>query len=265
MPAFQGGVTGQTSTEAAFRLGAHQLSAQIAGGSIPASGAVTVQILSPAGFWAPGQAWTFDVTARVRGLASAAATMVAGTLRKLADESWTFTASGLTAAVSAPLEVLFVSTQAIYSSRGIIYRAGRNNIGFNDPNFVDTVARDYRAARAFVYATQARPRFLALPIYNPRNAPAGIATYDQYMAANAAIAKETGADYYNLRRWMITNGLAAVGIAPTAQDTTDIGNDVLPTSLSLSSGDVTHLSVAGRIAEARQLAFVLTARDWFTS
>ncbi|MFF8186599.1 hypothetical protein ACF044_05005 [Microbacterium sp. NPDC016588] len=72
-------------------------------------------------------------------------------------------------------------------------------------------------------------------------------------------------DWYDLRRWVIRHGLSSAAITPTAQDTADIGNDIIPTSLRFSATDYTHLNAAGRQAEARQISAVTTARGWFQS
>lgn len=255
LPAFQGGVPGQTSTEAAFRAGGIEMWATVTGGSIPTSGTVAVVIAAPTGTWKTGSAWTFAVTAITEDGAQ-----IPGSLVKAADDTWTFQASALGSAKAVPREVKFVSTQApANAQRGIIFRAGRNNLS------VDTIVRDYVAVRDYVYATQSRPRYLALPVYNPASAPSGTPTYDTYMAINAAIAKEMGPDFYDLRRWFYKYGLSAAGITPTTQDTADIAQDIVPTSLRQSGTDNTHLSPAGRIAEANQLAYVITSRGWFSS
>jgi len=259
LPAFQGGVPGQTTTEAAFRSGGLEMWGTITGGTIPTSGTVGVTITVPVtATWATSSAWTFAVTARCED-----GTEIPGSLVKAIGNTWTFQPTFLAVAKAAPREVKFISDQGTaYSSRGIIFRAGRNNPDTD----VATIVRDYKAVREWVYATQARPRFLALPLYNPSDAPVGSAIYNSYKAINEAIEKECGPDYYDLRRWLIKNGLSAAGITPTSQDTTDIAADIVPISLRYNGGaDTTHLTVAARTVEGVQIANVIKSKGWFNS
>jgi len=258
LPAFDGGIPGQTSTEAAFRSGGVEMWGNINGGTIPSTGSVGVTVTVPTGTWKATLAWTFAVTALLED-----GTKIPGALVKAADDTWTFQPTSLATPKAAPREVKFLSDQgAANAQRGIIFRGGRNNPAAD----IDTIVRDYKAVREWVYATQARPRFIALPLYNPSDAPAGSTLYNQYRDINAAIAKECGPDFYDLRRWFYRYGLSAAGITATTQDTADIAQDIVPTSLRYNSGaDTTHLTVAGRIAEATQIANVIKSRGWFTS
>lgn len=255
LPAFQGGVPGQTSTEAAFRAGGMEMWASVTGGVIPTSGGVAVEVAVPAAMWKADAAWTFAVTAHLED-----GTKIAGTLVKAIGNTWTFTPTSLAEETEVPREMRLVSDHATANAqRGIIFRAGRNNLD------QATIIRDYRMVRDWVYATQARPRFLALPLYNPATATAGTGTYDTYMAINEAIAEEMGADFYDLRRWFYKYGLSAAGITPTTQDLADIAADVVPTSLRYQGTDNTHLSPTGRRTEAAQIAHVITSKGWFLS
>ncbi|MFF8186600.1 hypothetical protein ACF044_05010 [Microbacterium sp. NPDC016588] len=191
LPSFQGGVPGQTSTEAAFRGGGIDLIGEVDQGVIRSGGTMQVAVTVPSGpaAWKTGSAWRFDCVA-----VTEAGIRVTGALRKTAEDTWNFTPdASLTANVPAPRDVTFISDEGrTYPQRGVIFRAGRNNIDTSTPAaLAASVARivaDYRAMRSHVYATQTRPRFLALPLYAPSNFDKTSATYAAYADCNAQLA-----------------------------------------------------------------------------
>ena len=248
-PVFHGGWGGQTSTEIGFRAGGVEIWARIPSGSIAASGATVLEITLPGGMWRPDST-AFDVIAHLED-----GTRIPGTLRKSTTQEWTFTPTGLSSAKPVPREVKFVSVQALENSqRGYIFRAGRNNID------LETIVRDYRLVRDWVYSTQPQARFLALPLYNDSSNTVGSVPYNTVMEINEALAEVCGRDFYDLRRWVIRYGLSAAGIPPTPQDLTDMENDVIPVSLRF---DPVHPNAAGREVEAKQVAAVIKSRGWF--
>lgn len=235
------GVSGQSVTEIGLRHGGVNVFVTVAGGSIPASGSVGVTVL-PTATWRTGSAWSF--TGTLCG--------VFGTLAKDVADVWTFTRTTSGTAVAAPAESLWVSGQATGPMIGQLLRGGRNS-----PN-LDVCKRDMRAM-----VTKARSLgapILVLPIYNKSDEPSGSAGYNLIASINDAYAEIAGTDWIDTRGWLIRNGLAEMGITPTAQDTIDIGNNQIPSSLM---HDTTHLNVAGRTAEGRFLARVMIAKGWF--
>lgn len=236
-----GGVPGQTSTEVALRQGGLDVFITVDAGSIPASGAVPCTVVQPAGVWKTGSAWTFPGT-----LAG-----VPGTLAKSAADAWTFTRTASGTAVACPPETRWKAAAADKNSWVQIFRSGRNAV--NAP----IIARDERAMVAGLAGSN--NRFLVLPTYNTTSEPAGSAGYVKVMAINAEREATWGANYYDLRGWLIRHGLTTAGITATAADTTAIAEDRIPPSLLL---DGTHLTAQGRTIEAARLAHILTAKEW---
>lgn len=73
----------------------------------------------------------------------------------------------------------------------------------------------------------------------------GGARYLTIVDANNQLAALYGSHFIDIRVLMISRGLAINGITPTTQDSTDIANDVVPTSLR---ADAIHYNNAGHIA-----------------
>lgn len=251
VPGFQGGISGQTSTEVAFRVGALTLTFLPAGPLV--AGANTWTLIEPTKSW-PATVGTFRVE-----VTYGPDEIVSGTLSRSPSKVWTFTPVSVPAGLSNPAQVFVTSIERKNAIEGaVIFRAGRNNI-----SDTDEIVRDYKAVRDFVYASQATPKFLALPVYPSAGSPKGSADYNNIMALNARIEAECGRDYYDLRRWVVDHGVQATGATPTAQDVLDTAADVTPTSLRNLGTDDIHLSAPARIAEAKQIATLITSKGWF--
>lgn len=266
LPTFNGGHSGYTSTEVAFCAGAIEVWATITGGTIPSSGSVGVTIVDPTETWKVGSARSFTVLAVLED-----GTTVTGTLAKSASEVWTFTAAGLSSSAAAPREILLRQAERVYipEGRGVICWMGRNTVSdFADRSLplagsVDVIVRDYVAMRDHVYANSLRPRFLGVPVHNRSDMGIGVGEYATIIDIRDALADTLGADFYDLRRWYITNGIYAAGITPTSQDLLDIAADVVPTSLRQTGGaGINHYIEAGRVVLGQRLAYVATNRDW---
>jgi hypothetical protein len=133
-----------------------------------------------------------------------------------------------------------------------IFRAGKNGY------YPTEILRDYKAAEAFLSGNN-KDRFLALPIYNSTTETIGTNGYNTIKAINASLAEAFGSRYYDLRGWLIRNGLAEAGIVPTQADTDAIAQDCIPPSLMY---DNTHLTVVGRQIEAARLAHIIKTKGW---
>ncbi|MCV7153933.1 hypothetical protein [Mycolicibacterium pyrenivorans] len=73
-----------------------------------------------------------------------------------------------------------------------------------------------------------------------------------------ALAAAYGPRFVDLRSWLITEGLAAAGVAPTPDDTKAILANQMPPSLS---GDGTHFTQAAYTAIGHHLASVIKAQS----
>lgn len=238
-----GGIPGQTSTEAALRQGGLDVFVSVTGNSIPAAGAVAATIIQPTGIWKTGSAWTF--TGSLAG--------IPGTLAKDAADAWTFTRTTAGAATECKPETRWIAEGMARNNWVTIFRAGKNSTN------AAAIKRDALAVSRGLAGSNRR--YLILPVYNSTTEPAGSANYITQMNINADHAAVHGPNYYDLRGWMIRNGLAAAGIAPTQADTDAIAQDCLPPSLMY---DNTHLNVAGRQVEGARIAHVITAKGWLS-
>lgn len=68
-----------------------------------------------------------------------------------------------------------------------------------------------------------------------------------------------GSHFVNIRQYLLDYGLSDAGITPTAQDTTDIANGTIPTSLR---SDATHLNAAGYTVVGNYLYKVINENGW---
>lgn len=244
---FLGGVPGQTSTEVALRQGGLDVRVNVAGNTIPAAAtAVAVTIPTPSGTWKTGSFWSF--TGSIAG--------IPGTLTKDTANLWAFTRTTAGAAKTVSPETKFISDQGVANAGRVqVFRAGKNNT-----TDATLVLRDYLAMTKGLSA--AKKRYLALPVYNSTTEPSGSGGYNNVAAINTKLADTFGPDYYDLRGWIIRNGLAVAGITPTSDDTTAMAEDRIPPSLMQ---DGTHLNKIGRRIEGNRLAEIMVERGWFTS
>ncbi len=102
--------------------------------------------------------------------------------------------------------------------------AGRNNYG--SPTTV-------KADIASMIGSLSHTRYLVLGILNSNVSTewTGTTNIGIINTLNSDLATLYGAKFVDMRRILIDNGLAMAGITATSQDTTDISNDVCPTSL----------------------------------
>lgn len=119
--------------------------------------------------------------------------------------------------------------------------AGRNN--YSSPTTV-------KADIATMVAALTTDRYIILSVLNGSTEPSGNANYTTITTLNNDLAALYGSHYIDVRAYLIANGLTDAGISPTAQDTIDIGNDVIPTSLRT---DTQHLTTAGYGSLAKRI------------
>ncbi|MGE5501240.1 MAG: SGNH/GDSL hydrolase family protein [Ignavibacteriales bacterium] len=137
-----------------------------------------------------------------------------------------------------------------------IIEAGRNDILTSGQA---TVTANIAAMVAHLQAVN--KRYLVVSIFNTSGEPSGSAAYNTITACNAALAATYGSSYLDVRGWMIANGLAAAGLTATTQDNTDIANDVVPTSLRITS-DTLHHNDYGTTAFAACVQNAIQTRGW---
>jgi hypothetical protein len=154
---------------------------------------------------------------------------------------------GVGGETSTQIKDRFLAATSLHG-RNIVIWAGRNN--YASPA---TVLADIAAMVAAI----PHQRYLVLSIANSTSELSGSAGHTDILALNASLASTYGAHYFDIRGWLISNGLSDAGITPTSQDNTDIGNDVPPSSLR---SDSLHLNTSGGGVVARKVARVFAAQ-----
>ena len=246
---YDGGRSGHTGTEIAFRAGALAVRVTVPGGTIPAVGAVAATVEPALGWWN----WK-EIPAVLR---SSSGTLVRVLLKHASPSpgtlpTWTIEQVGGTApAPVLPATRIAPETPTSALGAPVVFWIGRN-----DPD--ETRVVDAMKALLNAHRDPGRRR-LVLPIFNRQDSPAGSPSYVRDMAVNAKLAELTGTDYFAARRKIIDHGLQLAGIAPTAADVAAVSEDRIPPSLM---ADITHLNPAGRGALARILAIEITGRNW---
>ncbi|MDF2563578.1 MAG: hypothetical protein K0R99_5024 [Microbacterium sp.] len=243
-------VGGETSAGIAARLNALPLLVTPVGGSLPASGAVTVTFTSPTGetVWpllqaagnpAIGKTWVGSI-AGVAG--TLALVQPSGTsVTHQVDDYYTFTRATAGNAIPLPRAVPFIIDYAGTHERKFhILWPGRNDIAATTPD-IDQMVANLQAMVTKVTAD--RGDFLVLGVINGASEGTATTLHTNATAYNARVADLYGRRFLDIRRGLIDHGLAIAGIAPTSQDLTDIGADLVPDSLRT---DAVHLEVAAR-------------------
>lgn len=238
------GRSGQTAQQIAARQGGKKSLLTVTGNTIPASGSVavtarTVPLLAQTGYPAlnePGR------LAGVPGVLSNAAGSIA----------YTFTRSAAGDPVPCPPGTPFIADAGKAGRhKTAIFWAGRNNPDTGVSEYVMAMAR---------HLSPATKRFVVLSVTNSADEPAGTDKYKVIKKENDQLAYDFGPRFIDLRRWLIDNGLAALGITPTAQDRAAIAGDAVPPSLTT---DKIHFTAAAQTAIADYLITRLAALEWY--
>ncbi|NQX26828.1 hypothetical protein HQQ81_05615 [Microbacteriaceae bacterium VKM Ac-2854] len=242
------GRSSDTPEGISMRMGARPFRVTVAGGSIPASGAVTATIP------AQGELWGTPAYSYVGTIATTAGVQVPVIIRKPENaQTFTIEQSGATSAVDVRPGARFSPDTSVDAAHPALFWVGRNR------------ASTATASVRLMLAAHRDPlrRRLVLPIFNNSAEPSGSSGYTSIMATNAETEALEPAAFFDHRRALIANGLAIAGIAPTAADTEAINADVIPPSLSYeTTGTRTHLNAAGRNALARIVTDEIRARRW---
>lgn len=233
---YNGGKSGQSSTEIAMRQGGLVPKVTVTGGVIPASGPVAVTVDYPTGAFKKGVNGAmanpeyFGTIAGVHGRLEA---NIQGDPR-----TWSFTRTTDGTAVSAPGQRWFASTEGPAQIR-------KEQIFWTGRNFsYDLVITDTAAMVANLRKHIANPSFTVVSVINGSSEPLGSSAYNDLIARNALLKETYGEHYCEVRRPLIDSGLAWAGITPTTGDQEDIANDIVPRSLTV--GDGFHLNTKGQ-------------------
>ena len=237
------GISGQTAGQIAARQGGSPSLISVASNTIPASGPVavtarTLQFLSQTDLPAK------SMTGRLAG--------VAGTMSvEAGSTAYTFTRNTSGDAVTCPANSPFIADQGKDTRRDVQIIWG----GVNNP---ETGVVDYVMAMCR-HLSPSLKKFLVLSPTGSSGNGIGTTRYKLYTAANEQLAYELGDRFFDLRRWLIDNGLAAAGITPTTEDTTAIANDTIPPSLTT---DGTHFTAGVQTIIGDQVHAKIVSLGW---
>lgn len=251
VPVLKRGYPGESSLAVARRMGALPIVTD-ADVTIPASGSTSGFYVNSAynGFgWSNGSTeqgipdgtkttgWLGGVYCRMRG----------GSGQVILDRL----ASG-GEAVTIPAGSVWVDEfESVHRDFNQIIWTGRNNI---------SDAAQVLTATAAMVAHQTAGDYIVVSVCNATDEPSGDADYVKVIGINNALSAAYGDRFYDLRAWLISDGLAAVGITPTSDDTTAIGQDRIPPSLLAADG--IHFNADGYEATAIGIHEFITGRNW---
>lgn len=239
------GYPGETSPSIAQRHGSMPLMVTVTGGIIPASGPVSIA-MNTAGVWY-GK-WADQGVPDGRGEVGSI-NGINGTLSG-SPGAYTFTRSTTgdpyPTAGAVPFMSDWESTRRDWNQ---IIMTGYNGAG----------AGTLEATQKMVdYQTSGDS--LILSITTAVSMTAGTSGHTARVNINAGLKSVYGPKYFDVRGWLISNGLDAVGITPTGADNTALSGDTLPPSLMAADG--VHPNAAGYRAIAIALNEAITQRGW---
>lgn len=240
-PAAQVAQGGMVAKQVSALWGTERIHLTVTGGSIPASGGVAV---------------TSDIDILVNGgLHQTAYTArgflagIEGTLSTDTSGNYTFTrlSSGSAVAVDETNNrfVLSATGTAFNPGLGAYYDATKMVcLGRNGPRSTDAERRETLVHICNILrASSARyDNGYVFSVPNSSAEPSGTSAYDDVMALNQLLQNTFGPRFIDWRSYLVNYGIYDAGISPTAQDLTDMANDVIPESFR---SDTTHLNALG--------------------
>ncbi|NKR24029.1 hypothetical protein GS479_01335 [Rhodococcus hoagii] len=248
VPVVNQGVSGQGAADILTRVGLLRPQVAVSGGAIPASGPVAVTSIDPATGWRINGTGSFAFTGSING--------VEGNLsHDTQANTWTFTRTTAGSAVPVAPGTEFIRKESLTTPfNRLVIGTGRNNV--TDGSL--PAVRDLLRLGVGNIRTQVK-KYLIWGVINGTDEPRGHARHTAITAYNTALAADHGERFYDVRRDFIDRGLTLAGIAPTSQDTTNIGNDCPPPSLM---ADAIHPNAAGYKVLATLIAEKLLALGW---
>lgn len=215
------------------------------GGSIPASGAVTVTCSNviPNAAFKP----TSGTLAGTPGVLTSSAT------------AWTFTRTGSGVAVAVSSEAPFIPSQGL-AHRGDmwVFQVGKNDMN-NDRPMQQTMEWH---ALAFNWNSALSKRIIVMTHFS-NTGTAGTAQADKVAQMNAFIRSTYGGLVFDLVEYLCSQDIwADTGITPTAADLENQAGGCL--AASLSRDNYAHMNPTARTAVAQKIKQKLITMGWFT-
>lgn len=160
---------------------------------------------------------------------------------------------------------------ADFATTGHLCWCGHTNLNYKNSQSPATDFRTVVPAQVAMAALVPDGLFRPIGLTNGPDTAAGSSGYAQsvddgdeatFTAVNELMAQTFAASYAEVRRFLVTDGLATAGIPATAEDEANIAVDVPPRSLRTDVGNPSHLNDAGRHVTAARLADLLRSGGW---
>ena len=246
--------SGWVVDEVSIKLGALDLPLTVSGGTIPASGAVTVTCPTPVGWHPNGTSRSFTGT-----LAG-----VQGVLKHTTDtDTYDFTRSTNGDPVTVEPGTIFIPESQVYDLSTMVTMIGINNVAFGvsgpEGDIVQHVVNGIR--RIYNWAHAQLKQFMVMSVTTRTTWTQETGQYATVMAINERLHQEYTTRYFDLRRYLVDQAIYDLGITPTEEDLTCMSGDTLPPSI-MGDGDPTHYSKDTAVLVGDQVYNWLTARDW---
>ncbi|PPG39476.1 hypothetical protein C5C17_11845 [Pseudoclavibacter sp. RFBA6] len=244
------GMSGSTVDEIGLNVGALELVAQAAV-SVPASGSVAVTVQAGIG-WRPTTQWVIHGTLGT----------VPGTLTRPANQatSMTFVADAGRGGVTVPAGSGFRADQ-VHGFSTLILGAGRNDVSLGLTGTHGSVAAHVVAGtqRIVDWMQAQRKRVILWGTTNASNELSGSANYLTVKTINDSLAALYPSYFVDVRGWLVREAIYALGISPTAADTTAMNGDAPPPSVM---ADTIHPLKSTAPGVAALMNTALERRDW---
>lgn len=234
----------ETSQHISARLGSAPALLTVAGGSIPASGSVTVTASNM-----PNSVEMKPFTGTLNG--------VRGELTSTASV-FTFTRGTAGAATAVPSGTAFIPEVGTAARQHVtLLWGGKNNLSGagSAPLVIE------QTNKAFEYLSPLVKRALVLGHFVDTAQSLGSTQYTNVNAVNAALADRYGDLFLDVSAYLCSPQLwADTGITPTATDLQQQADGLKPSSVSHDSA---HLNAAGYVAVSALIRKKLTALGWY--
>lgn len=235
------GIGSQSAEQIGARYGAVETTLSVSGGSIPSSGQVSVTAISPSLLFNGSSSSTRTIDGTIGG-SPVRITRTTGNVYAIEQ-------IGASASLTVANDSVFIPDAATdYRNSVLVLCAGTNDRA-NDPyTTVETILSIVNFNRAY---------FRKVLVIGPRSAGSyggddsdrevsGDTGFDNVQTMKSLLASALGDSFLDVPQFMIDHGLSIAGISPTAQDTQDIADGIIPESLR---ADILHSNDDGHIVE----------------
>lgn len=258
---YNAGYSGQTSTQIAERMNAQPVTITIAGGTVPASGAVACTLSGTGNPLAGTGVGAQLITIDPGGL------NLVGTLTRTpatADYTFTRSASGSTVSVPGSTAIRFDVSYGM-RNRAWAIRVGRNNITQSA-----TILADIDAILAVQTGKVRRTIIETIPSF-PNGSGGAESNLAAVQARNAEIIAryglvQDGGMVLDTLSYLLDTGpfgaLATVGVTPTSDDLTDIAAGIPPRALRAASTDGHFNDVGYAALDRMRVRWILRGGFW---